>query len=394
MISEGLAFVISRTTSCLLAGAIGLISVQSASAEEPAEPVAIYRIAFLIHPFCYRVPRPEGYDSSPETRLRWDQYVSYENRIAERWLEGIADLGPHEVLVICAGRLGCPPDLRAYAQKHLGHRAVVIEEYLDQRWDFSIDLSAQTKISIADELVAMYQRYGHDWSAQSLALPIATRGWVEHLHQEFKQRGLTFDPATVRVDAWGESFEGCVASYARYLGPYLGLARPIENDFQMTVPDAPFLLSAKFIDKIPLKRDVRLYFWELADGRLVAIFQKASATVSEPALFAQFPLDGLQVEIRDKSGLQIWPDKHPHPQGSVEEQIAQYNEGRSRKLADWEKKRRETDSTSVLVGNELRVPLAGWPDAASSYIFVRGSTPAVLRAILANAKLVEDSASR
>ncbi len=366
---------------------------QTRGANDRAEPVVIERIRFLIHPFSYRIPRPSGYDGSPEARARWNQYVAYENATSQKWFQAIAGLGPKEALVICAARVGCPPDLRAHAEKHLGSRAVVIEEYLDQRSDFPDQLSIQAKMEIGEDVVAMYQKYGKEWTPQSLSVPIVARGWVERLHLVFNQRGLTFDPKTVRVDGWGESFEGCVANYARFLGPYLGLTKPIENEYEMTVPDAPFLLTARFLEKIPLERDVHLYLWEVADGQLVALFQKARTTVAEPALFAQFPLAGLKIELRDKTGRQVWPANLPHEKGSVAEAIARYNEDRSQKIPDWEKRRRVQDSTSIVVDGELKVPLAVPLDSDVSYIFARGTTIAGLRAVLANAKLVEETSA-
>lgn len=368
---------------------LGLVTASSAPIKEArssVEPVVIKKIYFMIHPFCYRVPRPAGYPDTPEGRGRWDQYVAYEKETSQRWFQKIAAMGPKDALVVCAARVGCPKDLREFAEAHLGPRAVVIEDYLDAPGsDLREQLSPKAKMELGEELLAMFWRYGSGWTAQSSYLTVVARGWTARCQQIFQQRGLTFDPKTVRAEGWGESFEGCVANYCRYLGTYFELANSVEDDFGMTVPDAPFLLTAKFLERVPLAHDVRLYLWAAADGQLVALFQNAKATVGAPALYAQFPLRGLNIEIRNKRNSQLWPGNIPPANGSVAEALNR----KGKTFSTWDQRRRENESACVEHDGALKVPIPIL-ETDLSYIIAHGTTLTDLRAVLANARIVEE----
>src|SRR5436309_2719992 len=234
----------------------------------------------------------------------------------------------------------------------------------------------------------MYWKYGFAWTSDPLGQPVIARGWAERVKHTFRQRGLTFDPRTVQAEGWGESFEGCVANYSRYLGTYLGLANPIEDNFEMTVPDAPFLLTARFVERVPLERSVRLYLWETQEGRLVALFQKAQAVIGEPSLFAQFPLRGMRIEVRSRMNRPMWPKNLPPAKGSAAAAAALYFKKKA--IPPWELKRQEQGSTIVEVNGELKVPIPTPWVTDVSYIFAEGTKLADLRTVLAKATLVEE----
>ena len=373
---------------CFLLGLAATSAVQIKAASSSVTPAVIERIYFMIHPFCYRGPCPPSpvFGDSPEARRRWDQYVAYENKISQRWFQAIAAMGPKDALFIGVPS-SCPKDLREFAEAHLGPRAVVIEDDLRHRSDVWEQLSPSAKLELGEELLAMYRRYGNQWSAEPLGQPVAARGWAERFKQACNQRGLTYDPKTVRAESWGESFEGCVANYGRHLSTYLALAKPIEDDFAMTVPDAPFLLTARFLERIPLAHDVRLYLWEAADGQLVALFQKARAAIGEPALFAEFPLRDWKIEVRSRMDRPMWPKNLPPVKGSAAEGMAILMKNNSA----WEQKRQESETTCVEVNGELKVPVPGTFVSDMTYIFVQGVSFADLRAVLANARLVEET---
>lgn len=371
----------------MVLGLVTLSCVQQKAESSSAEPVVIEKIYFLIHPLLYRAPYAPRDGDDPLAATRYQRYVEYEKKISQRWFEAISNMGPKEALVIGAG--SCPRDLREFAEKHLGARGVVIQDNLISQPQLWEQLSQEGKVSLGRDLLAMYWKHGYAWTSDPLGQPVIALGWAERAKQIFKQRGLTFDPKTVKAEGWGESFEGCVINYGRYLGTYLGLANPIEDNFEMTVPDAPFLLTAKLLETVPLKRSVRLYLWKAENGQMVALFQKAQAVIGEPSLFAQFPLTGLKLEVRSRMDRPMWPKNLPPEEGSAAEAMARLL--KKKRIPPWELKRQAAGSTSVELNGELKVPIPAPLVSDASYIFVQGSTLADLRAVLANAKLVEES---
>ena len=374
----------------LLLGLVTTSGGQNKAGTNVVDPVRIEKIYFMIHPLLYRAPyRPQEGDD-PRAATRYQKYVDYEKKVSQRWFDAIANMGPKEALVVGAG--SCPKDLKEHVEKHLGPRGLVIVEDLinhPEQWN---QLSPEAKAGLGEDLLAMYWKYGFAWTSHPLGQPVIARGWAERMKQIFKERNLTFDPKTVKAEGWGESFEGCVANYGRHLSTYLGLTHPIEDDFEMTVPDAPFLLTAKFVERVPLERGVRLYIWEAESGGLIGFFQKAQATIGEPSLFAQFPLGGLKVEVRSRMDRPMWPKNLPPEKGSAAEASA--NLLKKKRMPTWELKRQEEESTIAEVNGQLKVPIPGTLVFDASYIFAKDTTLADFRAALVNAALVEETKTR
>ena len=61
---------------------------------------------------------------------------------------------------------------------------------------------------------------------------------------------LTFDPATVTSELWGESYEGCVPGYGGAYAQFLGLQIQPNMRFEMTVFDSRFLYQSKVMVKV------------------------------------------------------------------------------------------------------------------------------------------------
>jgi hypothetical protein len=346
----------------------------------------IEKIYFLIHPLLYRAPAPEPTSEDPGSAERYEQYAEYERKISPRWFDSIAQMGPNEVLVV--GAPGCPKDLEEHVTQHLGRRGLVIRDVLTNQADLWERLSPEAKTGLGHDLLAMYWKHGFSWTSDPLTQPIIARGWAERIKETFTRRGLTFDPATVQAEAWGESFEGCVANYARYLGTYLDLAHPIEDNFELTVPDAPFLLTARFLERVPLDHSVRLYLWECPDSRYVALFQKAQASLGEPSLFVKFPLNGMRLEVRSRMDRPMWPRNLAPAPGSAAE--AMERRLKKKQTPSWELRRREKGSTILEEDGLLKVPVpAPWvPDIA--YIFVEDSSLDEFRSALVQVQFVEE----
>jgi len=136
---------------------------------------------------------------------------------------------------------------------------------------------------------------------------VFSRAYAREIETALRERGLAFDPETVRAEAWGESFEGCVTKWSNGIGTYLHLSNTIEKNFEMTVPDAPFILRSRFVECVPLANDVRLFLFEGSDLQPIGLFLKASHRVWDRPLFVHLPTDPRVFEVKRKMGETIWP---------------------------------------------------------------------------------------
>jgi hypothetical protein len=300
------------------------------------------RIYFLVHPLCY-----EPHADEPEFVAKCRDYIEYEAIIKSRWYERMARMEHGEVLVVCGG----PAEFLDDVANRLGESAVIVRDTITHEpelWDSL--LSNEAKEELGRDLLAMYWKHEFEWQSNPLGQPVIARGWAERVRKVFKERRFTFDPATVQAEGWGESFEGCVANYTRFLGTYLKLANPIEDMFEMTVPDAGFLLRATLREVIPLTNSLRLYLWEGEDGRLIGWFHKALATIGEPSVFVRLGIGSIKTEIHSRKAI-IWPAR---------ESVVEWNDG------------------------HLTVPVRG-----AHYVIARDTTFERFRDVLANAEQVE-----
>jgi len=305
-------------------------------------PQQIDRIYFMVHPLIY-----ESHAHEPEFAAKYQCYIDYEKKIKARWYEKMADMAPNEALVVFMG----PQQLEDDVNSMLGRRGLVVRDVIVQQpelWDEL--LGPEAKMGLGRDLLATYWRNGFKWTSDVIDLQgVISRGWAERIKKTYAERNLIFAPETVQTEGWGESFEGCVANYVRHLGTYLGLAKPIEVNFEMTVPDARFLLTAEFLERIPLEHSVRLYLWKAADGRLIGYFHKGLAAIADPPLYAEFSRGDMEIELRSKQDELQWPTPDS-----------------------------DTQSTS----GQLKCPVP------SGYVFARGATLDEFRDALTSARFV------
>jgi hypothetical protein len=330
----------------------------------------VEKIYFMIHPLLY-----EPLAADPARAQKVQKYIDYEKQVSKRWYDAIANMRQNEALVV--GAPGCPQKLQDFIEEHLGTRGLIIRDNLISQPDLWNELSPEARQGLGHDLLAMYWKHGFEWTSDPLGQPVIARGWAERVKLAFRERGLTFNPATVQAESWGESFEGCVANYGRYLGSYLGLVRPVEDNFEMTVPDAPFLLTARFLERVPLERNVRLYLWEGQDGRLIALFLKLQSTIGEPSLYARVPVGNKRLEVRSRMNRPMWPKA----EGS-----AQLKEG----TPPWEVRRQQKASAITEADGRLKIPIPTPLVLDAAYIFAEGLPFPEFRAMLAKSSLFEE----
>jgi hypothetical protein len=314
----------------------------------------INRLVVLVHPLVWQAG-----SGREDFAYRYQDYLDYEKIIKDRWWRGIAEMAdrPDEILFI--GASAPPADLADHAVSCLGDRALIMQDSLACSGGFRDDqVNDATKADLGRDLLAMFRKYGFSWKSEEIGQPVVCRMWADEFNRLIRERGMTFDPHTLRAEGWGESFEGCVANYTRHLGTYLGLSNPIENVFEMTVPDYRILHGARFLGRIPLDMHVRLYLWETTTGRQIAWYHKAMASVGNPLLSAQFPLRDMRVEVRSYGEL-LWPSAN--------------------------------ETACELDGGHLTVPFHGMgrPISGTHFILAHGAEADEFRAVMAGAELKE-----
>ena len=242
----------------------------------------------------------------PEVSFR--TYLEYERKVLAKWNEAISRLGSNEALVLLP--IGSSKSQRALeerAQNVLGARCVVVRATPSASGEFLPGVDNAFKAGVADDLMAAFQTRGYEWPAQDMKVAVFSRAYAREIESALREQGLAFDPETVRTEAWGESFEGCVTKWSNGIGAYLYLSNPIEKNFEMTVPDAPFILRSRFVECVPLANDVRLFLFEGREGHPIGLFLKASHRVWDRPFFVHLPADPQVFEVKKKMGKTIWP---------------------------------------------------------------------------------------
>ncbi len=266
----------------------------------------IDKLVFLIHPLCYAGCEDEGRCPMPEASFR--AYLEYERKIWVKWNEAISKLASKEALVLLPiGSTKSQRALEEQAQNVLGARCVVVRATASVSGEFLPGLDDAFKTGVADDLVAAFQARGYEWPAQDMKVAVFSRAYARQIESALREQGLAFDPETMQTEAWGESFEGCVTKWSNGIGAYLYLSNPIEKNFEMTVPDAPFILRSRFVECVALANDVRLFLFEGNDMQPIGLFLKVSHRVWDRPLFVHLPADPQVFEVKKKMGETIWP---------------------------------------------------------------------------------------
>ncbi|MEW5979949.1 MAG: hypothetical protein AB1898_29485 [Acidobacteriota bacterium] len=335
-----------------------------------AQPQVIKKIYFLIHPLTW-VNHSTG---------KFKTYFEYEKDIEVRWYQAISAIGPDEALVLWPmTKSKRADDLVRYAQTTLGVRCVTIPRSKDWygcceeggKRGIPAKLDRETLAGIGQDLVEAMLARGEKWPVDEMSQAMTARTWVKDIQSAFRERGLRIDAATVQSEAWGESFDGCMGKWSSFLAHYLGLQSPVAMRFELSVPDAPFLLEATFLESIPLHRNVRLFLWKARDDRLVGFYQVGLQSVADRNLYAELESTELPgLEVQDKSGNKIWP-------------------GENSVLVE----RNEKVLRVAVSRNLARRP--GWNYAPGEpvYVFGKGFTLEAFRTFLMQAPIVEDSSA-
>lgn len=221
----------------------------------PPGGTPVRKICFLIHPLTYAAECADSYGNKECYRI----YRGCENEVRRRYHEVLDTMEQDTALAIYRTLYSEDPDFKP-------------EEL--------IDLEVMARRKLGSRLLLM-------------SFPTTSSEFVTLC----KQQGLTYDPQTVIAEGWGESFDGCVAKYCSMFSKQLGLARPIEQNYAMCVPDLIWLIRSRFIEKVSLSPEVRFYLFEDPEGRPMAIFFDGYYEPGDRPRSIDVPLDPSNAEL-------------------------------------------------------------------------------------------------
>ena len=209
---------------------------------------------------------------------------------------------PDEVLVLFP--IGGGPamrDLEQHATAALGRRCIIvrrgsrdppaawaalpspIKHFLDDsdlegKAEFLQDVPPGVREALESEIRQAVRAGGADWNIAVLEVIYHSRLCAMDIQEELQRRNLNWNAQTVRSEAFGEGFEQCAMTWKQMLVPYLGLARPAENVFKLSVSGAPFLADAKLQERVALSEDIRLYLWVGNTGQKIGMYARVVPT--------------------------------------------------------------------------------------------------------------------
>ena len=305
-------------------------------------PVQIDKIYFLIHPTCWEHQVHAG--DADRFRAYMDDHCSTTGRSASDWFtalnwerqtnKGQKDLmsrmKPNEAMVIYP--IGeSPPmlELIEHAEQCLGSRCVVLmrsgfaepkvlhemedpirhfleDEQMEGRDEYMAAFPDRWRDDAMAEIRQMCEVGGYGWNPGALKVVIGNRTWADEIAEEFAKRNLTYDPATIEAEAFGEGFEQCAMTWKALIPGYLGWTNPIENDFNLSVSGAQVLFDAKLKERIDLGNGLRLFMWEKSHGMPMGFYQQPAPRFADRQLHAHVPIDGVFLDAWNLSK-KAWP---------------------------------------------------------------------------------------
>ena len=248
-------------------------------------------------------------DSRERMDRKWNQFVEripfaypLEQRLQREYQRVIDAAGDDEAIYFLPTHLEAADEIIEYADARLGARSMVSrveggaaakERALGGNFFQGVEDDQRAAIrnrGLTDGVISADQ-LRQDGAARDAgtALPVGglqlteIRGWMQakawglDLLAQAESRGLEFDPATVEMEAFGGDWCYCAASFPIQIGRAMGLANPIERQFDLINPaEGPVLLQSQVVEQnIPLADNIRLFIWEYTDShgpRYVAQF--------------------------------------------------------------------------------------------------------------------------
>lgn len=280
-----------------------LACARAATADDAATSIGTFVI--LVHPCAY-----EG-SSGAET----ERYRKLEDAACLRWFQAIAALEKSTFAVQIDGGVNGPTT-------HKLHQALVERLGAGRVLRIGVDFVCPEKPGPLREYYRRIERT---------------------IREQIAAQRLSFDPAAAQTVIWGQSFEGCASGYGSAVAHSLGLKTPTRFDYEMSAPDAPFLLDASYLRTIEVpSTDIVAYLFQLKDGRHAAFFRSCLTPQWLDHRPIRLTLDSRQFLVLAKNtGEILWPNgKAPTAEQA---RSSRYNQWRT---VEWPKDSQPTGPNS------------------------------------------------
>jgi hypothetical protein len=264
------------------------------------------RLHFLIHGFCHAEMAARGQSDAGKP----NPYLARENRCAAEWRARIRGFAETEALIVMTwphGPAGPAADYEALATDVLGDRCFVLDCPYGSEQRFWEERDAEFRDAILTEMRSLLTGQWEGWNKEELSTALLSVACCQGLRKMLSERDCQLDGDGLSADAWGASFEGCVTKYSLHFRRLLGLAQPIDIRFDLTVPDALFLVDAKPAETVPLRDGLRLFLFHSAEGT-IALYAATSLSPADKPACVGIPIDPATVTVRSKQGIRLWPD--------------------------------------------------------------------------------------
>ncbi|MHB1355961.1 MAG: hypothetical protein ACYCZF_08290 [Anaerolineae bacterium] len=290
------------------------------------------KLYFLIHGFCWACIEANNTTSQPNPHHQ--PYLVREYTCSRAWCARLADLTDTQVLVVVP--FGPSPqanDFYAQARAVLGDRYILLDAPDPLVPGFWADQDADYALMLMSELGSAFVHQQYAWNKEELHTALHCRALCRQFEALLAQRGYEYDAATVAVEAWGASFDGCVTKYTLNLRRMLGLDQPVDINYALTVPDAPFLLGIMDAECVLLDNGLRLYLFASGDQTIV-LYTATSQALSDQPVYVQLQVPADLLSVRSKQGIRLWPEPEEYhlptaPPGCYEppQQVVRYEDG-------------------------------------------------------------------
>lgn len=267
----------------LLLAAVGPATAQDGA---PMDLRPVDRIYLVIHALNWLEIVPG--DPRRQTP-QWEQFpgrcelcYAYEQPLKEKYEALLGKPDPQAaVFIMPSGMKGDPP-LIELAQRTFGARCLVCPLGYSFEANSAVLGEEFAQSCLADRKRATELR----GKVEQTEIDAWERGkaWAVWFMRELNRAGYRFDPQTVDVQALGEDWCGCAATFPIHMSRAFGLKHPIWRRFDWMNPDcSSLLLKATLVEQnLPMPGasaacgDIRLLIVRSAEGRLVAQFWEGS----------------------------------------------------------------------------------------------------------------------
>jgi len=269
-----------RTTILILTLALITAGLIAAEERAPVELTPVKRIWLVMHALNWLEVTP---DSPLRKEPRWELWpgrceacYAYEQPLKERYYALLGKPDPEAaVWIMPSGMKGDPP-LIELAQKTFAKRCLVCPLGYDFTANSAVLGEEFAQGCAADRKRATELRGQVEQS--EIDAWERSKAWAVWFTRELRKAGYTFDPKTVQVEAIGEDWCGCAATFPIHMSRALGLKTPIWRRFDLMNPDCSSLLlkSTLVAQNLNLPGDIKLLIVKTPEGRFVGQFHEGA----------------------------------------------------------------------------------------------------------------------